>query len=861
MLKCINEVIKAGKGAIGKAEAQEIIASIEKRFQAQMPKQEMTQARRDELASSRKDPLAMTTAERMQVAAEEAFAAKLKEKTANVKRAELQIQVQAAAQTTIAMHGHGVKGVQEYLLKTVQGKITGETELLMAELYKGLNPFIHYSKGKLSDSQQLSVMKSILDPDLLKRLADPAKLESASPEEFLAYQFRLVEDQVWSRKKAGGADLNYLPGHFPQSWDANGVRWFGLGAADKLRFLPGRSPALIKAAKVKAQGAWVDYIMPLLDKNRYVDTETGLQLPDEKLREVMGEVWTTLASHGLAGDPGIVTGGTSSLAKSLEVSREIHFKNAESFIAANNAFGTKDLFTAMTANIKRHATEIALLETLGPNPDSGFKTALQYGKSIEAGKTTFGREGSRRVELIYDEIRGNSNIISEDKFDLISRVMQGARNMITSAKLGMLPASQLADMATFGAIAKSDGLGAGEAIRLALSFLNPANKVDRDAAQFHGMLAQMVINDVALRYGDASKGPGWTSKAADATVTWSGAKFWTDSLKQSFHVLIGKHMADYKEIQFADLEPRFKKMLERQGINKDDWNIIRQSETAEIAGRQIITPVMVSKVVTREMAGSDSRNYTIDMERFATRQVRDAAAKVAAMMNEEADVAVVSPGMYERSWVKDGTKPGTISGELFRSILLFKTFSVAMVTKVLPRIKMETTAANRATFAAQLLTGMMITGAMGVQLKEVWKGRNPRDMSDPDFWGAAFMQAGGLGIFGDFFLANANRFGGGPVTSFLGPVVGMADDVLKLTTGNVQEIAKGEDTHIAAESIQFAKNYAPLMNLWYTRLALDHLLFFQIQEAANPGYLRRMKAITKKENNQTYWWDPESNLP
>jgi hypothetical protein len=89
----------------------------------------------------------------------------------------------------------------------------------------------------------------------------------------------------------------------------------------------------------------------------------------------------------------------------------------------------------------------------------------------------------------------------------------------------------------------------------------------------------------------------------------------------------------------------------------------------------------------------------------------------------------------------------------------------------------------------------------------------------------------------------------------------MITDIQKLTVGNVEDALAGKDPHIAADSIQFAKNYTPLMNLWYTRLALDHLLFFHVQEAANPGYLRRMEKRTKSQNNQTLWWNPTDSLP
>jgi len=125
---------------------------------------------------------------------------------------------------------------------------------------------------------------------------------------------------------------------------------------------------------------------------------------------------------------------------------------------------------------------------------------------------------------------------------------------------------------------------------------------------------------------------------------------------------------------------------------------------------------------------------------------------------------------------------------------------------------------------------------------------------------AAAAQSGGLGIYGDFFFADYNRFGQGFAETAGGPVAGLVGDALKLSIGNLRQAAADEKTDAGAETVKFVKNYF-VPNLWYTRAALDHLLFYQVQEAINPGYLGRMTRRVEKENNQTFWWNPEDSLP
>jgi hypothetical protein len=46
------------------------------------------------------------------------------------------------------------------------------------------------------------------------------------------------------------------------------------------------------------------------------------------------------------------------------------------------------------------------------------------------------------------------------------------------------------------------------------------------------------------------------------------------------------------------------------------------------------------------------------------------------------------------------------------------------------------------------------------------------------------------------------------------------------------------------------------MNLFYSRIVLDYLVLYQIQEALNPGYLRRMERQVEREQGQEFLLAP-----
>ncbi|WP_447439267.1 hypothetical protein, partial [Salmonella enterica] len=68
---------------------------------------------------------------------------------------------------------------------------------------------------------------------------------------------------------------------------------------------------------------------------------------------------------------------------------------------------------------------------------------------------------------------------------------------------------------------------------------------------------------------------------------------------------------------------------------------------------------------------------------------------------------------------------------------------------------------------------------------------------------------------------------------------------------------EGEDT--AASLLRIAQNNTPFLNLFYSRIVLDHLLFYSIQEALNPGSLRRTEQRIQKENDQQFLIRPSQS--
>jgi hypothetical protein len=144
--------------------------------------------------------------------------------------------------------------------------------------------------------------------------------------------------------------------------------------------------------------------------------------------------------------------------------------------------------------------------------------------------------------------------------------------------------------------------------------------------------------------------------------------------------------------------------------------------------------------------------------------------------------------------------------------------------------------------------------------KDVLKGRTPRAFNDDiannaKLMFAALSQGGGFGIYGDFLFGEYSRTGASFLSSLAGPAIGQVDSLAELWT----QARKGED--VGATLLNITKNNTPFINLFYTRMALDYMFLFQLQEMTNPGYLSRLERRIMTENNQEFFMPPSQAVP
>jgi hypothetical protein len=608
----------------------------------------------------------------------------------------------------------------------------------------------------------------------------------------------------------------------------------------------GYAPQPHDTARIRKAGAatWADKVLPLLDRKRYL-RDDGSLMDDAEVRNMLLKAHETLATEGLNKTaPGEFQGSGNRANKGSD-SRQIHFADGDAWVAYMDEFGKGSIYDAMMAHIGGLVRDTGLIERYGPDAAGNARLQLDLVKREDAPS----KMDALRTDpqTYWDMISGK---VGTPKNETLANTFSMLRSLQVAAKLGGAVISSVTDL---GTLAITTGYNRLPYWRMIQDIGSQASKDTRDFMSTHGMVAESVADSLNRWSGD-NLGTNWSGKVASSVLRLSLLNHWTDGLRQGFTLSMNAGMARMAKKAWGALDEFDRSRLTRAGITEADWAVLQNVAPTNFKGRELLTPQAIKQ---SGHADADA-----------------VAAKVFGFIHDESEFAVVNPDLETRARITfGGTQAGTGAGEIARTIMQFKSFPVAMITRHWNRMLEGghgadggPMLANRTAYGMALLATLTGLGAVATQEKQILQGKDPIDMSKPRFWMKALAQGGGFGIAGDLFLidpaSSATDSATTAIKNLAGPTIGtVADMVLKNVTENVWQAAEGKTTHWEAELVNWAKAQTPGGNLWWMKPLVDHGFVNAMNESMSPGYLARQQQRAAKEWGQRYWWRPQDTTP
>lgn len=637
-----------------------------------------------------------------------------------------------------------------------------------------------------------------------------------------------------------GGSMNRLKNYLPQA--QNSVR-------------------LVKAGKETWVGDHMRKGIVNWNKTRWPD---GSMISPAERQKVMETVYDTLVTDGANKiDDTAFRGRGRAVGNMMDDHRFLHYENAQAWLDMHEAYGEGNVFEVLTQHIEAMSHKIAAIETFGPNPEMtalNLKSIVRKAASKEGGEAMSHAEAvmKNKFDPIFETIMRENPM---DPHSAFGGMVTGTANILTSAQLGSafflaMPGDAMQTLAVRALNNMPLFSGIDTYFKTLIS-----SKLGGDATFQRSIATQSgyIYDEVVMatyaqsRFtGVATVGPSATRFLSEATMRLSLMSGHTRSSRWTAQSEFMGLMQRTKGDTFDKLP--HKHVMGRYGIKPEDWDAFRKNVSTFNPRKDVnfLRPIDILET-TIPNRQELYRKFQVMVFEESRNMVPDASTEAAVSL-------------------RGTTRPDTLAGGLLYSFSMYKNFPMTFVM-LYGRLGLTSPSVKgRLGFYAGLGAGMTLVGAMGTQMREISKGRDPLPMDNAAFLGKSFMSGGALSIWGDFLFSGVNQFGRGPGDVAAGPIVGFLGDTTNLVLGDTFKFAEGIgslsdkqfESTTGQRAVEYARRYLPGTTVWWARKTLEAQVFDRLQELADPkAYQKQRNKAKKRERDfgQGYWWAPGDRTP
>lgn len=622
--------------------------------------------------------------------------------------------------------------------------------------------------------------------------------------------------------------------------------------------------------KLKDAGVqqWLDDALKNIDRSKYVDVD-GNPLTNDQIKEMISHSFESITTDGLNKlNVGEVVQGGGKVTNRMSQSRVLHWKNADAWLEMQQKYGALPFVDLIDSHIDTMAKNIALVEKFGSNPNRAFEILAQEAKRIDGAngiKTNALTDGIRRATTMYDVFANREMNHGSEALNAFG-VAYRAWNV--STMLGSALLASLSDIAPMIKLARMHNLSVAKLMGNLVGELNPFNPKDRELSFSMGIavdeitssLGRFATEDLTSVYDRASQVARVSNTAASTIMRASLLNAWTRATKAAWSkTLMNKYANLPKEKKWGQLDAEDQSFLKAVGLDERTWEVMSLAEPMKDgAGNPLMTTQSILNIPDERL---NHLGNPLEVKNQAVK-------KYFSHVLDEQGMAVIESGLRERTRLYGKTHGGEILGFFGRGMMQFKSFPVTFLMRHGTRaLRDGALSPTPYTYMIPLALGMSAMGALSLQLGEIANGNNPLPMwddDDPDvalsFMTKAAMKGGGMTLLGDIVAAGADTSGRDGRDFLLGPMGGDMVKLAQLTSGTANQILNGKDvTSKTNQMYMLAKSKIPGQNLWYTKTAMNRLMFDDIQNMIAPDYQQKYKRKMQKQG-RSQWWESGEGL-
>lgn len=671
-----------------------------------------------------------------------------------------------------------------------------------------------------------------------------------------AQVFSEMMETIRERANLAGAQIGKLDGYIPRFHDLE--KMLGAGNREK----------------------WVQYIKDNVDLERSFKGLVGQDLEDAidiTYQNMTSGEWLTKEAGQF--DPvNPLPSRPRNVAKRMEAERTIHFKTPEAELNYLKEFGQgRNILGMMVKHLQNHSRKIGIMESLGTQPEANLASLYStLRQDIRVNEPDLIKRAKEIEKLNFQSVKNRETAVGKafmlamgEGTSFANPRLKHFGSMIrlfnSLSKLGAATLSQFTDFAQIKNEARlvTGNNQAGAWLEVLKDYFKGVSPEVRTQVLDHIATLGDGMNYANFNRFDQDNVNNWVGRMSDKMFKYSGQNWHNNKGKSAMALIVTKSLGKSMDKSWDSLAPNLKAMLSQYGsFDEAKWNMLKEVKPLEIDGVKYFHPGMLNEIPVEKFKqfipeGLEGK----ELEGALRREKYKLETDLQTFFLEEIRNGMLEPDARVRRLATFGLKAGTLEGEAARLMMQFKSFSIAYSDRVLGGKRFSDVNSSKwgeslkgdPSGAIQHVVASLGLAYMSMVAKDLSKGLEPKDPTLGKTWLMAGFQSGGLGIMGDFMQAGiSSRSGTDALSTLAGPTWSTASSIINIGGRTIREPFSDNPNYkgLAEDYTSFAKGNVPFGSLWYTRAAVNYLVWDRLKESLEPGSIRRSERRLKKEYNQ-----------
>jgi hypothetical protein len=557
-------------------------------------------------------------------------------------------------------------------------------------------------------------------------------------------------------------------------------------------------------------------------------------------------------------------GGFSNVAKKESHNRVYHFKTPEAEYEYMLKFGDDNIYETMASSIYTRGRSVGLLKTLGPNPEANVSAAAeairQKMKDSPSNKKNsnnlekFSKNFTKKVtNNIMPNLLGQTDVPGHH---IAALVQDTVLTTIRTSKLGgaaMASISGDSFVHAFNVMRADDKLmsafkGLGEYYKN-LGY-KPSSLEAREFAATYGIETNLFISSVGKLSRDAVTSSRYNKKLRtfeNSFFKWTGQATLDSRARVGSVASFSGRLALRKDLDFASLDGAYANMMRNAGLDANDWDLMRRS-VMDFRGNDVLDIEGIRSFSDEEISSYLSAKGISDTRFNRKKAIDDLIDTVRVMMQDQQNYSVLEPDARTQIMMKGTSSPGTAASFVRNSFWQFKGFPLSYAIRMIGREMRSKSSSKYKNMAAMFILSTT-AGAQLLMMRDLVQGKDQREFDD-DFFYAAVLAGGGLGIYGDtlsVFLEDT--YGSTAFDKLAGPLF---NDVIRPISKVPSLLSNGEYEKAGDQLARAATKNIPFQNHFVAKPMFDYLFMNELNELISPGSMQRREQRLMERTGQEY---------